>query len=369
MKKNIIIIFLGLLFTNIITAQINSRNWSDGKLTWNDFTEKQSKTEFSGFQYFIEYKNGKENQNDTTVLRFNTFCFLDRTQTWTLPEYKTDQYLRYNQVLFDIAEIHRRILQDRLDRINTINSSDIIFQNLINECKVEIDRFKNDSQDGQNMKTIVLWEQIVANKLAKINPEKLPDYKIKDFGYGCNIGFGNNIFAGKLNNYFSPSLNFDLGIGIFYKNSIFWMNTASGRNNVINDFTLYENLWNKGMKTSYSNMNICYGYSTLNLKKIRLAPFVGLGFVEESEIRTDTYKGLKLKSTNAVGGLSFYYKFSNTLSIIPNSYQYKRNFYENSILAKLYITKTNFGNELKGFSINLGISYNFLEKGINLVEN
>jgi len=370
MLKKIVPLIIFVFITAQLKPENLKRNWSDGKLSWDDFVVKQSETEISGFKYLLEYSTNREKVNDTIFIRYKTYCYIDQPETWATSEARTDQHLRYHQVVFNIAEMYRRILQDELDKCKSNYETDRILQEITNSCKADIDRFKSDSKDGQIMKTIVLWEQIVENKLNK-NPEiKVPDFQIGDLGFGFYLGAGKYFLPGKINNHFNPSFNFAFGMGAVYKKSIFLMEGMSGNSYVTNDFTNNENLWSKGMKVSYSLTDLSYGYSVLDNQKFRIAPFVGLGIVEVYETLPDkTIKGMKLSSVNFLAGVSANYKFNKIVNLVRDPILMDRGFTENSILTKLYVTRTNFGEDMNGFTVNLSVSYNLLEKKIKINSN
>ncbi|MDO9153495.1 MAG: hypothetical protein Q7U47_07300 [Paludibacter sp.] len=350
----VLVLLLSTVYT--LSAQNTRRNWSDGKLTWNDFIGKQSEKEFSGFRYFIEYKNGNEKQNDTTVVRFVTSCFLDRTETWTLPEYKTDQYLRFNQVMFNVVEIHRRNLQNKLDRQKSIHEADYLLKTVMAECKSEINRFKSDAKDGQNMKTIVLWEQITENKLLKLNNEIIPAYTKKDVGYGFGAGFGNSIFTGELNNYFSPAFNFVYGFDFSYKKSNLFLNATLGGNRVMRNLSVNEGNLYKGQQTTYAIGDLTYGYTLTNNSKLRLIPFAGIGFMEFAGVNRDTDTRISLNSLCPVLGLTADYKFKKYMNLIPDQFIGAREFVDLVLRGRLYVARADYNPNLQGYSVNLTVS-------------
>ena len=111
----ILLTIISIIIIVGVYGQENRKNWTDGKLTWNDFQEREQSIGVSELEYFLGYNTGKHKFNDTTVFRIQTFCYMDRNLSWIDKDFKNNQYLKYNQVIFNIAELYRRKLQYALD--------------------------------------------------------------------------------------------------------------------------------------------------------------------------------------------------------------------------------------------------------------
>ena len=118
MKIKIVIIFLAnLILAYGLFAQNNTREWSQGKLTWDDFKEGKSElheSQISYFAYSFLFFPERQMFENALVVRNVARAHMDRNLSWVNPEYKTEQLLRYNQVIFDIVELYRRKLQIEL---------------------------------------------------------------------------------------------------------------------------------------------------------------------------------------------------------------------------------------------------------------
>lgn len=368
MKKFHLLILLITILILEAGAQNTKRIWSDGKLSWDDFVLKQSETEISGFKYMIEYHTEKQKSNDTTILRFETECYIHQPETWAAADSRNNQQLRYHQVIFDLAESYRRTLQNRLDHAASVQFSDYILQNVMNECRADIQQFKTDSKDGQNMKTIVLWEQIMTNRLAKQPENALPEFTVGNFGYGMHIGLGTAFYTGNTAKYFTPALFLNYGFYFSYKKSNLFLNAILGGNRVHNTITNIPG-WNEGMRTGYALGDISYGYTITDNAKIRLVPFAGIGFTEQSASTNDTdANGLNLNSFTVLGGLTTYFKIRHRLNLLPDPLLGLREITETSIKARLFLAGANYGSSVKGASINLSVSISGMGKTLRLKE-
>lgn len=312
--------------------------------------KKKSETEISGFRFMLEYKTAKQKGKDTTIHRFETYSYIDLPVTWATPESRNEQNLRYHQVLFDLAESYRRTLQYRLDRVGSIYEADNILQAITNNYQSEINRFKSDSKDGQNMKTIVLWEQIVANRLEKQPENALPEYTVGNFGYGMHIGLGSGIYAGNVGNYLSSPIYLNYGFDFSYKKSNIMLNAIIGGNRIKNSIVT-EPGWYSGKKSSYAIGDVSYGYTLLENNKFKMIPFAGIGFFEQTAASAE-----RLYNVNFLAGITGFYKIRYWLIFLPDPLMGVREMSEASLRARLFVSGINYGNNLNGASINFSIS-------------
>ncbi len=331
-------------------SQNSRRDWANGKLTWNDFIEKKSDTEISGFRFMLEYKTAKQKGKDTTIHRFKTYSYIDLPVTWATPESRTELHLRYHQIMFDLAESYRRTLQYRLDRVGSVYEADNILQSITNEYQSEINRFKSDSKDGQNMKTIVLWEQIVANRLEKQPENALPEYTVGNFGYGMHIGMGSGFYTGNVGSYLSPAFFLNYGFDFSYKKSNIMLSAILGGNRIKRSI-ISEPGWYSGKNSGFAIGDVSYGYTLFEHNKFRIIPFAGFVFFEQT-----TASAEKLYNVNLLTGVTGYYKIRHWLNFLPDPLIGVREISEASVRTRLFVSGVNYGNNLSGASVNFSIS-------------
>ncbi len=354
MNKILILIVIGFFLTSGLTAQKFKKEWSEGKLTWQDFTEKPSGKDVSELRYFLGYNTQKKKYGDTTVIRNVAQCYIDKSLSYIKPEYKTNQYLRYNQVIFDIVEIYRRKLQYEMDRISPYAIGDK-FNHIYYLCNNEIDQFYKESEAGQNPDIITHWGQKVVTELKALNDDNIPEFENRNFGYALHAGLGTGSFAGTLGEYFSPSFNFIFGFDLAYKKSILYLNGTLASCKVKRDYVSDQN-WNKGQNANLAIIDVSYGYALLDNHKIKLSPFVGLGITEltaKSDVEDED--NLSLVDYNMIMGLNADYKLRTRLNLASTSSLGMKEKVETSLRARLYVTRVNYYDDLKGYSINLTI--------------
>lgn len=340
-------------------AQKNQKAWTEGKLTWQDFSERESELNVSEFIYALSYHTGKQKSGDKVVLRQIANCSMNRTLSWINPDFRDEHYLRYNQVIFDIVETYRRKLQIELDLIAYTYEIEGKFNHIFNLCNTEIEKFRTESDGGENLESIIYWEKRVETELGLYPISVIPEFEARNFGYAMHTGLGSGLYTGSLGEHFAPSFNFIFGFDIAYKKSILFLNATLAASKVKKDFVLVEQ-WNKGRPTTEAIVDVSYGYAFINKDKIKLSPFVGLGILEftsgtkdEQNQKKENKNGSRMVDYNMILGLNLDYKISTRLNLISNIGIKEK--VETSIRARFYIAKANFNNKLKGYSVNLTI--------------
>ena len=350
MKKTLIVLYIcGII--PLLSAQNKPIVWSDGKLSWDDFTESTTTNQAGTFRYFLEYKTQKDHFNDTVVNHFVANCRFDKANSTVHPDYKTDQLLRYNQIIFDLTEIYRRDLQHKLDILTLPGESEEIFENITKALNNEIKRFKEDSQDGTNLNKIVLWEQICENRLERHPIERLPAFSVSRFGYGLNAGIGTSILTGSLSNFFTPSFNMAYGFELSWDNSSVFLSATLGGNRQFTSYRRDTRVWPANKGVTYAIGDLAYGYTVFEKGKWKMTPMAGLCISEMSFEN----QFLRLSDINFLVGLNTEYVIAKRIQLIPSIISEAREYSQTAIRTRLYLTNANFYPDLKGISVNLSV--------------
>ena len=353
MKRIFIIILVVLVFMPELMAQDYKKEWTDGKLTWEDFVERKSEQTYSELEYFLGYDTKKQKYGDTIITRIIAQSYVDRKLSWINPEYKNEQYLRYNQVIFDIVETYRRRLQLELDKANSLFEVENRFRTIYSFCAAEISKFNEGSNSGHDLNSIIFWEQKTSEILARFPEKSMPEFENRSFGYALHAGLGAGSFTGSIGEHFSPTFNFMFGFDLAYKKSILYLNGTLAGSKVRKDYIADES-WYKNQSVGVAIIDVSYGYALLDNRKLRLAPFVGLGITELSRGNKDNKDDTQsLVDCNAIFGLNADYKLRTRIKFAPNYLGKEK--VETSIRARLYVTRADYAPDLNGYSINLTI--------------
>ncbi len=366
MIKKTILVIINLILVFGIKAQEVRKNWSEGKLTWSDFIEKVSGKTTSHLQYIIGYNTEECMIHDTTIVRIGTFCYSNKL-SWVNPDYKTDACLRYNQVIFDIAELSRRELQFSLDRENSRYLSDEVLQGITEKCAKQVEKFERETNSGQDLRAINEWEKLISDELNKNDIRGIPSFTRRNFGYGYNVGLGTSLFTGSLGQHFGPAISLVFGFEIAYKKTILFLNGTIGGSKVKHDYKADKN-WYAGQAASLSILDISLGYALIDNTKLKLSPFGGLGITKfKGKNRDNAQDGLVNTYNSYIAGLNADYKIRKKVSLIPGGYKGKREFATTSLRIRVYLTRADYSPGLNGNSINMAIGFSGFGNLIRLI--
>ncbi|HEX2396035.1 MAG TPA: hypothetical protein VHI78_11870 [Bacteroidales bacterium] len=356
LSKLISVVFLGLFLSeDIIIAQDDKKFWNQGKLSWEDFQEYHSAIKASELKYFIGYKTEKQKYGDTIVMRIATYGFIDRNLSWINSDYKTDQYLRYNQVIFDIVELYRRKIQYEIDRTKYPYEIENRINTMYSACSHEIDQFSQEAEYGKNLTTIMFWEVKTRNELNTTSAEEMPVYSAGKLGYGMHAGLGSGIFTGTLGQHFSPTFNLIFGFDLAYKKTVFYFNGTLGSDKVRKDYS-GNTEWLKAEHASMAIIELSVGYALIDNSKFKIAPFGGFAVLELSKRDDEQHKGnLNMESYQAIFGINTDFKYRTRISLVAGTFAGFKEKSEYSLRTRLYLARGNYYDDLKGFSINLSI--------------
>lgn len=360
-----------LFFLNFYSfCQNNERLWEHGKLTWEDFRSEpvDSNQNDSELSYHISYATIREKTGDSILLKFQTKNFINPKNSWVKESKKNDQLLEYNQVLFDIIEIHRRELQYELNRISNIYKADKIFSQRNEKLSAEIRLFQRQTKSGSGLSKLKEWRWKVDQELNDRRLEVIPEFRDKNFGIGLNIGFGTGLFSGNIRNHFTPSFNIGYGFDFAYKKFSLLLNASLSNNKVRQAFSENQLTWESDLKTNLTILDASLGYSFIDNSKHKVTSFAGIGVFEVAvpDNEGDNYSNHRITSTSLVYGLNYDFKFLKAIRLTPapffNGYRERA---EHSLRVRLYFAHPTFEN-LRGTSFNLTVGYSLFSRIIKL---
>lgn len=355
MKYIFISIILALIFTSSICSQEFKREWKKGKLTWDDFSEKDYDYSSTELNYFFGYKSDKQRFHDTILIRNFATIYMDKNLSWVNPQQKTEQNLKYNQVVFDIIELYRRKLQHELDISKSESTTDYQFSFIFESLKTKLNDFRNESKNGNNLNSISKWENQIAIELMEYPTYNVPEFLESNFGYGLYLALGTGAFSGLLNKYFSQSFNLLYGFDFSYKKFMLFLNASLSAGKVSQSY-LPNNQITSNKRTTNAIIDFSFGYVVLNKSKLKLTPFVGWGITEINiNDESDLHNDFRLSDGNIIFGLNADYKLWKKINLVPNLLFNIKEKVETSIRARLYVSKVYYYSDLNGYSINLGI--------------
>ncbi len=349
MLKQIILLFFMFLMYNSTYSQDATKSWNEGKLTWNDFKAKSGEPNSTQLSYFLGYEEDDEEYGDTSVTRNLAKAYIDRYRSWADPNLKTEQYLRYNQVIYDIIEVYRRSLQFKFDHVANSDACEYILRSYSGELNEELQQYKQESNSGANLDIIEKWERKIADSLSA-NIYRLPEIRESQFAYYGSLGLSTGFLSGSLSDKISPSFAFSVGSGCVYDDYTlaFWLinhHSWSESSDIPTESKQVKKMTEIFISTVYLSYNV------YKRKEVKIAPLLGLGIIESNGATTQ-------RDYTPVLGISMDYRYGTSINLANEDFLFSRkskNDYD--ITAKLFITHTSLSPERKGFSINLTLSW------------
>lgn len=142
-------------------------------ISWNDFKGVPNNSDsIQKFKFDITINMIRTKVNFWTGYgTYDAYAVMFKDLSWVKPEFKKDQYLKYNQIHFDIAEFYARKLEKDLNatRINCGFSDkiDAFFKSYIKMMLEEQSRFNVETQNGNDTMAQNKWERLMKEKLKK----------------------------------------------------------------------------------------------------------------------------------------------------------------------------------------------------------
>ena len=291
---------------------LNERLWEEGRLNWNDFRGEPftSSPNASELNYQLSYSTTKTRIGDTTLFIFQTKNYVNPNISWVKESNKSDQLLRYNQVIFNILELYRRKLQNQLHRIDNLFLAEEKFRTQYQNCNYEIKQFQNDTKFGTDELSLDYWDKRIDQKLTDNSFELVPEISDKNFGYGLNAGFGIGILSGTISNFFTPTFNFMFGFDVAYKNTVLFLNGTLAGNKVKRDYVEDGMLWPKDLKTNVTIIDVSVGHTLMDNSNHKLTPFAGLRILEFTAATKEGegYEDHRIVNYGLIYGLNYDFK-------------------------------------------------------------
>lgn len=285
MKKTLLFVVIMLVSTTVATAQESRRGWEKGPLTWSDFTPMNESigAEHSYLEYILDVEQRKDEVNGMEMQTRTAVLYVDRKMSWADTHYRTPQELRYNQVAFNIAELHRRRLQVVIDTGGTVNMN--YYSRLLS---YEVDSFCHYTQYGADTAAVAWWEQEIRRQTDSVTPIMVEQHQkantiekiIPQYLLAFNIGGGAKFFAGDMHSLFAPSggIYFDFEGGLWRNLFVmgFYIGGGRCRPDTLYNANANDNLYSTDRLTTL-DMYINYGFTVIDAKKWCVTPFVGYG--------------------------------------------------------------------------------------------
>ncbi len=343
--KNIffLLIFSLLTFSTLTAQQNNFKYWTEGPLNWEDFRGQYFTPGMDcELKYYLTHVTDKHKYDDTTLSRITAGCYIDKNLSWARPERQSFQLLEYNQVAFDIVELHRRKLQIQLDKTGILYMADEETRSIASKCEQMLSQFRHEAQQGIDYPAVIRWRHFIDNELNSSVENRIPAFTKRNFGYGMHIGFGPGFASGSLGEHLAPSANLIYGFDVAYKNATFFICATLGGSKAKADY--YGRIgFSQDERVGIAIIDGSVGYAAINNTKIKLSPFAGIGALEFSKRNpTEPVTTKTMSKVVFLFGLNADYKIRKNVSLIPSQFLGMKEYSEFDVRARLYLDKCSF---------------------------
>lgn len=266
------------------------KEWNkDNPLEWNDFSIRHlpdSQSAYSDLSLNLTTVITTTRKRNLIIKIRNAELTMNKLLSWYDPDRCDNWELRKQQVIFDIAEYHRRQLQkDYNDHRNFIINTD--YESLMDNS---IELFREESNNGEDTVMTAEYEKKYRMMLDSIGSCDYDTNAIEDKITGVKrysaaeyyIGYNNETYFGTIAEGLKPLHGISFGFDIYYMRFMLNMQISfmgSGKLKT-NDFYFDSSnnyAWRKGYSATERNLNLDLGYILYDGPYFSLTPFVGIG--------------------------------------------------------------------------------------------
>lgn len=246
----------------------------------------------------------------------DAFCLMFRNLSWVSETARNERTLAYNQVLFDLVEVHTRLMKAKLialraDRKFKQQAKQIEY--LTNaELGAEVNRFRAESGGGDDLPVLQRWQRQVVQRLYD-TPDLVTTYQSSKLGYGLFIGGGSVLPTGPLAQTLNLSTGLVFGIDIALRRTMLLLHPTLSNGTLKSEFSHRNQIWETGMSVRPTLLEVGLGRIITDSPRNRVIPYVGYRLLDlHPRDRTDErYKGFSLLDHSPTVGLIVDFKLGD----------------------------------------------------------
>jgi len=343
----LLVSIINLFFVSLSLAQSHKRHWHEGALRLDEFSTHDSiSSHYKPIPVLIDYHLYKVKMGDTLVDKYQVYCYTHKENICLSTQENTSFNIRYQQLVFDIAELHKRKLQANLNQLIQHNIDQCI-QNHNNEHQQTLNLFQNNLKTDSSQ--LSFWEKKIKDSLANSPLDPIPKFHKSKIGIGAMFGINSMMTSNTFSDFVSIKPGIVLAFEIGYKN-LFFNYLYQNNNGIVNKYYEQKNEFTllKGGNISYENHDILLGYQILKSKKWGISPIIGIGKCNFTIPKMFLQNKMVISSNNYEVGVNFEYKIVKNLRLIPGKIFKEKEYSTSSIRLQLYYKRQSAENILKG---------------------
>ncbi|MBR5159958.1 MAG: hypothetical protein IKW84_10315 [Bacteroidaceae bacterium] len=337
---------------------INPRMWNGQNVTWNDFQVRHIQTDTLKPSYIsLDIEDElKVKWTGNTRFQYTDFtAYMYPTSSWYDPDKVTEWDLLSNNVLFDLVELHARMLQKEYNRSYDYVSRQQAKDHAWNEAQQRFREFELQTDYQRDTAALALFERNIQrelNMLPRTEPTLPPlDYR---WHYGFQLGYWRMDPLKEARNDLSPINGFNFEFIAGHNRLEFGITIKSSSTDISQPAYFSDNdyVWRADEATLAINaLNL--GYRVYSGQYLRLVPFTNIGTAtlmqKDPDFPDDYEKNHKEKGFNLDAGLNLDYVVMRDIRQLTNADEF-------FLRLKPYVSYTKIGGR-EIWSANVGISF------------
>ena len=315
MKSLLLVLLLSPLAV-LGQVTIDTLHWSaTRRLQLSDFhSPTQPGLGGSEFYYQIGYEVHPTALFGQPVIE--SFCLMFRNMSWVSKTAQNDRTLVYNQVLFDLVEVHTRQMKAKLIALGfsrRFKQQARQIEYLTNsELGDEVNRFRAETGGGDDVSALERWEKQIVQRLHDV-PDLVTTYHSSKIGFGLFVGGGGILATGPLAQTFSPAGGIAFGIDIALRQTILMVHPTLYNGTLRAGFSHQNQTWDKDLPVRPRLLEVGLGQVVHNGPRTRLTPYVGYLLLDLTprDRNDERYKDLSLVSHMPTAGVVLDFKLGD----------------------------------------------------------
>jgi hypothetical protein len=246
----------------------------------------------------------------------DAYCLMFRNLSWVSETARNERTLAYNQVLFDLVEIHARQMKAKLialkaDRRFKQQAKQIEY--LTNaELGAEVNLFRSETGGGDDVDILRRWQQQVVQRLYDV-PDMVTTFQPARIGLGIQAGGSVLLPTGALTKTLATPAGMVFGVDVAINRTIVLFHLGLHNARLNKGFIDQNHEWQEGMRVKPTLLDVGFGHMLHDGPHARLIPFVGYRLLSMSprDQKDNRYEGFSILSHMPTAGLIWDVKFGS----------------------------------------------------------
>ena len=343
------------------TIEQANRTWEAGKLSWDEFQgEINSDTTINLFSYKVLLDRAVEKVGNTTYIYPKFTPYFDQTESWTLPRFKNDAMLQYNQIMFDMLELYCRRATIDYNRNDGDYSQEQIASFYRSQLAKRVKELDEATRRGTDASQLPYFETGVALDLerTRFNPaalvEDVPIDYFGEFYVGATSHF-------PISDYYNHAFGMNLGFGFGWNRHLWEIDMTLGfGSKAKTDFDTRHGWIYEDESLNHYQAYLNYGYCAARNTRYQSYPFIGLGAngITHPLGKDSDEKDPEKDGFSVCAGMMFDVFVSRRITIHPNWGNWVDATCQ-AIRIRPYFSMTYYNDFGWTPALNLSISYNW----------